>query len=250
MYIEQDQVPVVEGFGMYVEQDPVPVIEGFGAATPPAWYMKPDAVTTFLKALQANLGVPQSGVWDLATHNMLWNWVMAREAMTSPGGVSDMPSVLPWKQQVCDADGFPVSASQTARAQTKDEPVTGCMETMSVILEAGLDNYAEDNLALIQALGWPSEAAMREDTIWQGYKDAFAASLAAHIRAQLATPVAPAPCPEGQWRSADGTCVPLVTVTPIVPKPWYKSTGMMAAGAGTVVLAGVVIAMAVSRRRG
>lgn len=66
-------------------------------------------------------------------------------------------------------------------------------------------------------------------------------------------PVTPPPttCPEGQWLAADGTCVPLVTVVPVTPaKPWYKRTGVMAAGAGTVVLAGVVIAMAVSRRRG
>jgi hypothetical protein len=246
MYIEQDPVPVVEGFGQKrMARKP---LHGFGEALPTPWYMKPEAVTTFLSALQVNLGVPQTGVWDKPTHDALWNWVMAREAMTSTGGVSDMPAVLPWKQQICDADGFPVSAEQTERAKSTGEAVTGCMDTTDLIGES-LDHYAEESPAMLAALGWPSENAMHEDTLWGQHKANFATNLVAHIRSRLG--VSQEPCPEGQWRSADGTCVPLVTVTPVTPaKPWYKSTGVMVAGAGAVVLAGVLIAVAVSRRRG
>ena len=64
--------------------------------------------------------------------------------------------------------------------------------------------------------------------------------------------VPPTTCPAGQWLAADGTCVPLVSVVPVtLAKPWYKSTGVLAASAGAVVVAGVVvIALAASRQRG
>ena len=35
--------------------------------------------------------------------------------------------------------------------------------------------------------------------------------------------VAPVPCPDGQWRTAEGECVPLVTVTPTCPEGQWRS---------------------------
>lgn len=54
--------------------------------------------------------------------------------------------------------------------------------------------------------------------------------------------IPPATCPEGQWRSADGTCVPLVTVTPAPPaKPWYeRASTYVVGGIGILVVVGLV----------
>ena len=66
----------------------------------------------------------------------------------------------------------------------------------------------------------------------------------------VVVPVTPAdlgPCPEGQWRAADESCVPLVSVRPAPAKPWYKRASTWLAVGSVVVVGGVVIA---ATRRG
>jgi hypothetical protein len=52
-------------------------------------------------------------------------------------------------------------------------------------------------------------------------------------------------CPEGQWLSSNGLCVPFVTVVPVAPpatsKPWYKRTGTWLIVCGVVVVGGIAI---------
>lgn len=63
-------------------------------------------------------------------------------------------------------------------------------------------------------------------------------------------PVDPEPCPDGQWRTAEGECVPLVTVTPVAPAapaPAGWTTGQkVALGVGIAVVFGGIV-YAVSR---
>jgi len=49
-----------------------------------------------------------------------------------------------------------------------------------------LDEYGENNPALVKALGWASADEMRTDENWLVVKDSIGIALAAHIRSQLA----------------------------------------------------------------
>jgi hypothetical protein len=239
MYIEQDPVPVVEGFGMYVEQDPVPVLEGFGAVGDPA-----------VAAVGSVLRIPAGTLVNVGVWTYQQETDPARLAQGIVGGekwvfhparvqgdvdmkmsqdievvATDQPGVYQfrWKTWV----------GKLLATLTATDVDTGSIYTRTTGPNQMVEIPADQAVVVVEAA--PGSTALPAGT--------------APVEPPPVTP--PTTCPEGQWLAADGTCVPLVTVTPVTPaKPWYKSTGVMVAGAGAVVLAGVLIAVAVSRRRG
>lgn len=244
-----------DGFGAAIPDVPDTDVQVTMVKTP--FYQGVNPVGAFLTSMQKTLGVPQTGEWDLTTHNAYWGWIMAREALTATGGVSDMPPVLPWKPQVCASDGFPLGLArvqavaakakatvEASNAGTVNSPLAAmdCVDTAWLITES-LETFIEDNQPFLSMLGWPSLDAMRADAAWNVAKNNFGVNLVRHLQAKLAsTPVLPPgppplpppvlTCPTGQVLDpASGLCVatPVVTTPPTV-KPKAASVGWILGG--------------------
>lgn len=135
-----------------------------------AFYAQSNPIAAFIKALQKALGVAQTGEWDLATHNALWAWVVAHG--------SSLPSVLPWKPEVCTSDGFPPG-------RLGNQP-SDCVATEALILES-IDEFTEANPEFASMLGWASREEMEADQDWAAAKETFASGFKQYIRSKLMT---------------------------------------------------------------
>ena len=241
MYANEDLHPVMAGYAELDKAD-FARIDAFGKTAAPAaagklqpFYLAPDPVAAFMKALQKSLGLPATGVWNQATHEALGAWFHNYELTVE----------IPQEQ----SQGQPgYQTPIPAWGENPQDTAQGFAEIM--------DAYMEKTPALVQALGFASSQAMNSDSKWLLNKEAVGAAIVAHVAAQEAVavsivPVPPADCVPGKYKDASGNCIdipPTVTVRPVTTKSWYKRPTTWAVAGGVLLL--IVVAVAAARKEG
>jgi len=224
---------------MYTTTRAVPVMAGFAADAPVQavkgpFYMQTDPVAAYLKALQKSFGIPATGVWDEVTHNAVMSWGRNFEVTQQNAGSPAPLTIMP-------AWGQPFTQEHTGETS---------IENTALLVGEIFDAYMDAVPSIYPMLGWADKAAQDADPQWEAAHDAIAAQMLTYIAAQeaaavVSTGTAADDCPTGKFKDPSGACVeipPVVVVTPVVPKPWYKRTSTWLIIGGVVVVGGVVIA--------